>query len=223
MARPAIAWSFSALNTFKNCPRKFWATKIAKVVSDVNQYNVQGDQEHSYFENYLKKGIMLPETIRHHQPLLDKLAALVGEKYYEFKLTLDNQMVPCKWGDFDKAWVRGAADFLCVNGSKAYHFDWKSGKFRPSDEQLELTALLVFRHFPEVQQVNGALVFYKHAKLHPHIVRRSDESRLWNGLISDVKVLEEAKRTDSWEATPNPLCGWCPYKACPHNTNKNLP
>lgn len=223
MTRPVIAWSFSALSTFKNCPRKFWATKIAKVVSDVNQYNAKGDQEHASFENYLKKGLLLPESARHHQPMLDKLAALPGEKYYEFKMTLDTNMVPCKWNEFDIAWVRGAADFLNVFGDKANHFDWKSGKYRPSDEQLELVALLVFRHFPEVNQVNGGLVFYKEHKIHPHIVRRSDEPRLWNSFISDVKQLEEAKQTDNWPATPNPLCGWCPYKACPHNTNKALP
>lgn len=220
MTKPTIAWSFSALESFENCPRKFWATKIGKVVSDANQYNQQGDREHLAFEHYLKKGIALPPGVAPFKPMLDKLKALPGEKYYEYQMTLTQEFVPCKWKDYDIAWVRAASDFLNVSGDKAHYMDWKSGKFRPKDDQIELSALLIFRLFPQVQQVNGGLIFYKYQKVHPHIVRREDESLLWNGFIGRVRALENAKLKDEWPATPNPLCGWCPYKACPHNTNK---
>lgn len=218
MSKPIIAWSFSALNTFENCNYKFWATKIGKIVSDVNQYNAKGDSEHLSFEHYLKKGIQLPSLLQPYTPMLDKLVALPGQKYYEYKMTLDSQMVPCRWNEFDKAWVRGAADFVNVHNDKAHYFDWKSGKFRPSDEQIELTSLLIFRHFPEVQQVNAGLLFYKSSQMHPHIVRRAtDESRLWNGYIGRVKDLERAVSTGNFPRNPNPLCGWCPVMQCPHN------
>lgn len=220
MAKPIIAWSYSALNTFENCPRKYWATKIAKKVSDINKWNTKGDSEHDHFHNYLKKGLALPAAIAHYKPMLDKLKAAPGELYSEMQMTLTQDFVPCNFKDWDNAWVRGATDALVVNGDKATYLDWKSGKFRPGDDQIELSSLLIFKHFPQVQTVKGGLVFYRHNKVHPHVVHRADEPMLWNSFITRVKEMETAKINDEWPATPNPLCGWCPYLECPHNTNK---
>lgn len=219
MPKPIIAWSYSAITTFENCPRKFWAVKIKKLVSDVNQSNDTGDREHKSFENAGKKGILLPAELQQFQPMIDRVRAMPGEKYFEFQMTLTEQFVPTKWNDWDNAWVRGASDFLNVNAEKAHYLDWKSGKFSPGDEQIELASLLIFRHFPKVQQVTGGLIFYNKGRIHPHVVHRTDEGLLWNGWISRLRALERAVVSDEWPATPNPLCGWCPYRACPHNTN----
>jgi hypothetical protein len=216
--KPIQPWSYSALNTFENCPRKFWATKIAKIVSDVNNANYVGDVEHQAIQHYLQKGLMLPPEVVSFKPLLDKIKAAPGQQYVEYAMCLKQDMTPTRFKDWNEGWVRGATDYLKVNGAKAYYFDWKSGKYRVSEDQIELMALMIFRHFPEVQQVNAGLVFYKAGRVHPHIVYKTDEPTLWNGFISRVRDLEQAKLTDNWPATPNPLCGWCPYKACPHNT-----
>ncbi len=218
MARPAVAWSYSALSSFENCPRKYWATKIAKVVSDINRANTQGDDDHQSIEHFMKSGMPLVTHLKQAQPLFDKIKAAPGEAYVEYSMTLTEQMVPCRWNDWDNAWVRGAGDYVKINGSVATYFDWKSGKPRSDvEDQVDLTSLLLFRHFPQVQVVRGGMVYYNHGKMTPHTVNRTDESRLWNGFISRVEVLKSAKREDNWPATPNPLCGWCPYMACPHN------
>lgn len=222
-ARPIVAWSFSVLEMFENCPRKYWALKIAKKYSDLNKWNTSGDREHDHFDHYLKKGLALPENLRGYQPMLDKIKSAPGELYSEYQMTLDNTFVPCGFKDWDRAYVRAITDVLVVNNDKAFYFDWKSGKFRPKDDQIELTSLLIFKHFPNVQQVNGGLVFYKHNRVHPHIIRRGDEPLLWNAFLSRVRELETAVQTNSFPATPNPLCGYCPVADCPHNTNKDLP
>jgi hypothetical protein len=221
MPKPIIAWSYSTITTFENCPYKLWAVKIKKLVSDVNASNDGGDREHKAFENYGKKGILLPAGLQQFTPMIDKVKAMPGEKYFEYSMTLTEQFIPTKWNDWDNAWVRGAADFLNVNGDKAHYLDWKSGKFNASDDQIELSSLLIFRHFPAVQQVTAGLVFYNKGRIHPHVVHRSDESRLWNHWISRLRVLEAAVKNDEWPKTPNPLCGYCPVKTCPHNTNKS--
>lgn len=220
MPKPIIAWSYSAISTFENCPRKFWATKIAKVVSDVNKANDDGDREHKAFENYGKKGIRLPAEMQRFEPMIDKIRAMPGEKYFEYQMTLTEKFIPTRWNDWDNAWVRGASDFLNVNNDTAHYLDWKSGKFNATDEQIELASLLIFRHFPNVQRVVGGLIFYNKGKIHPHVVNRVDEGLLWNGWISRLRALERAVVQNEWPATPNPLCGYCPYKACPHNTAK---
>ena len=216
--RPIINWSYSALNTFENCPRKFWATKVAKVVSDLNQANVDGDNDHKALQYHMSKGMALPPALTALAPLCSKLKSAPGEKYIEYSMCLKQDFTPTPWNNWDEAWVRGAGDVIIVNGDKAQYFDWKRGKFSANDDQIELTSLLIFAHFPAVQQVAGGLVFYNQGKVHPHMVHRGDASRLWNGYLSRVRDLEQSKTEDSWPATPNPLCGWCPYKACPHNT-----
>lgn len=216
--RPIIAWSFSALTTFENCPRKYWAVKVKKVVSDINSDNLEGDADHLAFQHHFSKGLALPPKLAGLQSLADKLRAAPGEKYIEYPMTLKKDFVPTHFKDWDHAWVRGAADFVIINGERAQYMDWKKGKFRESDDQIELTSLLLFAHFPAVQQVAGGLVFYNAGRVHPHIVRRADAPRLWNSFITRVREMEQAKLEDAWPATPNPLCGWCPYKACPHNT-----
>lgn len=218
MARPLIAWSYSALSMFENCPRKYWAVKIAKCVNDSNRANMDGDADHQSIEHYMKSGMSLTPHLREVQPLFDKIKAAPGEAYVEYSMTLDEQMVPCRWNDWDKAWVRGAGDYVKINGDVATYFDWKSGKPRTDvADQIDLTALLLFRHFPQVQAVRGGMVYYNHGKLTPHSVNRSQESLLWNGFISRVEVLKKAKVEDNWPTNENPLCGWCPYMACPFN------
>lgn len=217
MAKTFFAWSYSTLSMFENCPRKFWAVKIAKV-DDTNQWNAKGDTEHSAIEGYIKQGLHLPPHMGALSPLLDKVRALPGERYVEYKMALKQDLSVTHGRDWDNVWVRVNADFINVNGAKAIYLDWKSGKPRDSEDQITLTALSIFRHFPAVQQVNGGLVHYAHGKLaSPTIVQRSDESRLWNGYITRARAIDEAVRDNNFPATPNPLCGWCPYRACPHN------
>jgi hypothetical protein len=218
MARPVIAWSFSALNTFENCARKYWAVRIGKKVSDVNKANSEGDADHQSLEHYMKTALPLPPHLRNLMPLLDKIRAAPGEQYVEYSMTLDQQMTPCRWNEWDKAWVRGAGDYVKINGTQATYFDWKFGKPSQSvEDQVNLTSLLIFRHFPQVQTVRGAMMYFNHAKHAHHSVLRQDESLLWNGFISRVKEMEQAKLEDNWPTNPNPLCGWCPYKECPFN------
>ncbi len=234
--RPAVAWSHSAIEMFENCPRKYWAVKIGKVVSDDNANNIQGDDEHKLLEKSLKTGKPLgKETVRidlmgntavidmsNMNPTLDRLRAAPGEKFYEYQMTLDQQFVPCGWKDWNKAWVRVASDLLIVNQSLATYIDWKSGKFRKSDEQIETAALLVFRHFPHVQTMKGGLYYYRQNKIHARVVHRAEEPALWQDRMRRVKAIEQAKATDNWPATPNPLCAWCPYAGCPSNTNPKV-
>jgi CRISPR/Cas system-associated exonuclease Cas4 (RecB family) len=222
--KPIVAWSHSVIEMFENCPRKYWAVRIQKCVSDVNNFNLGGDVEHDALMHYMKQGLPPPERLQPLIPLMDKIRSAPGQLYVEHKMTLDNDFMPCGFKDWDRAWVRGAADVINVNGDHASYFDWKSGKASyPKESQIELTSLLIFAHFPHVQSVSGGLVFYRHNKIHPLVVRRGEAPLLWNKFLTTVKQIEEAIQTKTFEPTPNPLCGWCPYAKCQFNTNKNLP
>jgi len=70
-----------------------------------------------------------------------------------------------------------------------------------------------------VQEVTFTYAFLRHQKLMPHKFYRANITRMWNGWLEKVRKLERAVDRNEWPATPNPLCGWCPVKKCPHNTN----
>ncbi|MEV9402363.1 hypothetical protein AB0170_26945, partial [Klebsiella pneumoniae] len=130
-----------------------------KVVSDVNADNTEGDQDHKALQYHFQKGMALPPKLAFLQPLSDRLKAVPGERYVEYSMCLRQDLVPTHFRDWDNAWVRGAADYVIVDGEQATYLDWKKGKFRENDDQIELTALLLFRHFPQLKKVKGGLVF----------------------------------------------------------------
>lgn len=218
MSRPPYIWSYSALSMFENCPRKYWAVKIAKCVSDDNQYNKDGDREHKSLEFYMKGTQPLLPELQSLQPLLDAIKAAPGEQYVEYAMCLKQDLTPTRFKDFDNGWVRGAGDYVKINGTKAKYFDWKSGKPRNDvSDQVELTSLLLFAHFPQVERVDAGVLYYRYGQMKTHSVMRSESPRLWNSFLVRAGEIGSAKRDDNFPANPNPLCGWCPYMACPHN------
>ena len=56
--------------------------------------------------------------------------------------------IPLWFFDAD-VWGRAKLDVVVVKGSKALILDWKTGKFKSSDEQLRLSSLFVFMTMPE--------------------------------------------------------------------------
>lgn len=220
--RPIVAWSFSVLEMFENCQFKYWWLKIAKKGSDINQWNAKGDREHDHFQQYLKMGLALPPELAGYTPMLDKMKAAPGQLLVEPKMAIDQNFQPCRGNDWNRVWLRVNSDVLVINGDKANYFDWKSGKFYPKDDQIELTALMLFAQYPKVQQVNGGLVFYKQGKVHPNIVRREQAPLLWNGFLGRVKEMEAAIIADHFPKNPNPLCDYCPVHDCQHNSNPDL-
>lgn len=216
--KPLVAWSHSVLDMFEQCRRKYHAVKIRKI-NDRNKFNMQGDDEHKAIEHSLKTGTRTSGMLENLNPVLDRIRAAPGEKYYEYEMTLDNEFIPCGWRDWNRAWVRGAADFLRVHGPIASYIDWKSGKFYAKDEQIETMALLTFRHFPDVQTFHGGLYYYRHNRMHPRTVHRGEEAALWQNRLHRVKQIEIAITNNQFPPSPGPLCAYCPDGTCPHNTN----
>jgi len=156
-----VTWSHSSLKEFENCPRKYHATKVLKkypfVKTDQMRY---GDELHKAAEHYVK-GEALPQQFEFIQPTLDALLAKNGSKHAELKLAATKDFEPCDWFSKD-TWVRGIIDLLILDeeNKTAWVVDYKTGSDKyPDRDQLELMALLTFAHYPQVEQVNAALLF----------------------------------------------------------------
>lgn len=220
MTKPAITWSFSRIDTFENCPRKFYEINIAKTVPYVQGAEAKdGDIQHKEFEAYFKMGTPLSPENQPFQPMLDKFKALPGEQYVETDLSLRRDFVPCKTNDWNNVWFRARSDYVKVNGTHALALDWKFGKPRDDERQAELTALPIFQYHENVTEVTFIYMYLRHGEPKPVKFYRANIGRMWNGWLEKVNKLEKAQQQNNWPATPNPLCGWCPVKNCPHNRN----
>jgi hypothetical protein len=132
-------------------------------------------------------------------------------------LTAD--LTPCEFFDKD-VWFRGIVDLLIIDGEKAFIVDYKTGKSaRYADTgQLQLMALSVFAHFPQVTRVKAGLVFVIADKFIPADFNVSDRDTLWAPWIKKYARLEKAHETNVWNPIPSGLCRkYCPVVECPHN------
>src|SRR5690348_6405501 len=167
MPRPVLAWSYSAITAYENCPYKFWATKVGKICSDVNQKNKDGADDHEAFEHYVGRGRRLPEHLVKYQPVLDKLKAAPGDKVVEQQFALDQNYAPCGFKDWNNAWVRAISDYLCINGQVAQMVDYKFGKVHKDPDQNSLVAAVLFQTYPQLQLVKSAYWYVKFDKVVP--------------------------------------------------------
>jgi hypothetical protein len=116
-------WTYSQLDSFETCPKKFYHLKVVRDITEEQGPHAEwGTRVHTAFEDFIAKGDPLPDGMTQWQPLADKLARLPGERFPEFKFSLDKNFQPADWKN---SWSRGIADLLVVKGSKAVVADYK--------------------------------------------------------------------------------------------------
>jgi CRISPR/Cas system-associated exonuclease Cas4 (RecB family) len=211
-------WTYSQLDNFETCPRKFYHLKVARdIVEPPSTHAEWGARVHTAFEEWIKNGSPLPEGMTQWQSLAEKLAKLPGEKLCEQKMALDKNFQPTDW---KTSWTRGIADLLVVHKDRAVVADYKTGKRKPT-EQLDLYAAYTFAHYPQVKVVTTAFVWLKDRKIDKKEVTRDEVPIVWSGFLPRVRKLESAYERDSWPERPSGLCrAYCPVYACKFNGQK---
>lgn len=216
----AGAWSFSRMKGFETCPKQYYHVNVLKQFPfEETEATRYGTEFHKAAEDFMRDGTPLPERFAFAKPALDALAAKPGERHCELKMGLREDLTPC--GFFDKdVWFRGIVDLLIVDGDRAFIIDYKTGKAaRYADTgQLQLMALSVFAHFPQVTRVKAGLVFVIANQFIPADFNVSDRDTLWAPWIKKYARLEKAHETNVWNPIPSGLCRkHCPVVECPHH------
>ncbi len=132
---------------------------------------------------------------------------------------LTKDFEPCKFRS-ENVWFRGIADLLIIDGDHAHLVDYKTGKSSQyaDRKQLELLALLVFKHFPEVKSIKAGLVFVVAEDLVKAAYGADIQEKAWSKWLPEIQRLEKAMETDVWNAVPNFTCRkFCPVLDCEHN------
>jgi hypothetical protein len=136
-----------------------------------------------------------------------------GTLSVEQQLTLNAQFEPTEWFAKD-AWCRAVIDAMWIEDSTVRAVDWKTGKRKPNSDQLALSALLLFHHYPQVQKVKTMFVWLKTFEKDSETYTRDEMPKLWQRFLPDVQRIEKAFADDVWLPTSSGLC----YQHCPVST-----
>lgn len=212
-------WSYSSLDLFKQCPQKYYRLKVKKdIVESKTDAITYGEEAHKAAEDFIKSDTPLPERFAFMQAPLMRLKEKEGEKLCEYKMGLTYKLQPCDFFAKD-VWWRGIADLVVLQPDRAWIVDYKTGKSSKyaDTKQLELMALSVFKHFPQVKKVKAGLLFVVANDFVKADFHARDEFVMWRPWFEDTARLEKAFELDVWNPRPNFTCkGWCPVTDCTH-------
>ena len=215
-------WSFSKAKAFDTCPKQFYHVNILKEYPfEETEATRYGTEFHKACEDYIGTDTPLPKKFGFIEPTLNALNNKRGVKICEKKLGLTEDLEPC--GFFDKrVWFRGIADLIIVDvlAGAAWVVDYKTGRSsKYADKgQLELMALSVFKHYPEVTKIKAGLLFVVAKSLIKETYEINSESILWKKWLTKYANMKIAFDKDVWNPRPSGLCKrHCPVLECPHN------
>ena len=213
-------WSFSKIKAFEQCPKQFYHMRIAKdYVESETEAMLYGTAFHQAAEEYIRDGTPMPAKFDYAVGALDSLKSKQGNKLCEYKLGVTKDLEPCGFTD-EGVWFRGIAALIILDDDVAWVVDYKTGKSaRYADKgQLELMALVVFKHFPQVEKVKAGLLFVVSKNLIKDVYTKEQVPALWEKWLADYSKLEQAFKNDMWNPKPSGLCRrHCAVTECAHN------
>ena len=184
----AAPWSFSKIKAFQQCPKQFYHER------DIKQYPFR-----------------ITEAIRYGD-LFHKAA----EHYVRDNKELPKEFLYAK--DSLDALIRKKGDKLCEYRMGLTKDLEPCGFYEADKLQLELMAMAVFKHFPNVDTVRAGLLFVVCEDLVRSTYEQYDADALWDKWMDNFSTMETAYSIGVWNPKPSGLCRqWCQVMECPHN------
>ena len=215
-----FTWSYSSLGLFQQCPRKYYHLRVIKDIQEPPTEAIMfGKEVHQAAEDYIGKGVPIPAKYKFIEPVLKLLEKMPGDKLVEYKMGLTKSLEACDFFAKD-VWFRGVADLVIIDEDTASVIDYKTGassKYADT-KQLELMALAVFKHFPQVTKVKAGLAFVVCEDFVKAKYSADDAPLFWIRWIEETDRLANAYKTDVWNPKQNFTCkNYCKVLACEHN------
>lgn len=215
-------WSYSSIKMYEQCPKKYYHIRVAKDVRSEQsvEHLLYGNEFHKAAEEYVKGDAPLPEKFRFAKSALDNLKSRPGKALCEYRMGLTEHLEPCA-SDAPDVWWVGIADLIILeDDGTARVLDYKTGKSaKYADKgQLELMALAVFKHFPEVKRVKAALFFVVARVFIKEDYHKEDEPRLWAKWLAEYTKMKRSHELGVWNPRTSGLCKkHCEVLSCVHN------
>lgn len=214
----SFAWSYTAVDMFELCNKKYYHIKVLKDVKDEDsQFAGDGKAIHDGLYRRVIHAKPLPIELRYLEPMAKKFADSAGEKRGELQLALNENLRPTTWFGQD-TWVRAIIDILVIKGSHAIIVDYKTGKRKDNWDQIKLSAAVLSQFMPEIEDFTLTYAWTKTRELTPPLtMKKQHMADVWADFYPRVQAILDAMKTTTFPAESNPLCKWCPVTSCPHN------
>jgi len=213
-----FAWSHSRLKVFETCPAQYEGKFVEHLKEDEGEAAKWGERVHEDLEKAVRDGVPMPEATKPYEWAVElgKKAQAVGARVEaEYKMGLTVDLKPCGFMD-GNVWLRGKSDLSIIGNSVAAVWDYKTGKQRAGNTQLNIMAAMTFEHFP-VERVEAKFLWLQNKKQSGVSHNRKDLPALWEELIARAKRVERAHETGVFQPIPSWACNYCPVKTCRYN------
>lgn len=217
-------WSYTHVDTFDNCPHQYWWKFIQKNKEPATEEMLEGRRVHDALEKRVAANVQLPPAYSKWDPLAASIVNMArktgGEIRTEMKVGVDRDLKPCDFFAKD-VYARGALDVSVLWPNSMYIGDWKTGKTREKDFQVNIFAFFGFLTFPKINTITACNIWLATNKIgEPYIYDRADLPRIWSEIYLKLAAMEHAAATDTWAKRQSPLCAYCPVLSCENNRSK---
>lgn len=210
-----VQHSYSSLSTFDTCPEQYRQIYLLRAYRKTFAKQQDGIDDHKLLEHRLRYQQPLPAPLAKAEPLAASLERS-GKPEVELSLAVNQHLQPVGFWD---GYLRGKYDVVLrwPEQRRAFIGDWKSGKVRETDEQLEIGALLLLQNDARIDIVQGVNIWLQLPKLgQPYTFRREEKDALWVKWLRRMGTIEKLDPGQEWEKRESGLCGYCPVKVCQH-------
>ncbi|MDP3972149.1 MAG: hypothetical protein Q8P61_04465, partial [Candidatus Nanopelagicales bacterium] len=125
MTAPFLAWSYSRLHMFKECPRQIWHSAAAprghedRIEFEQTRAMLAGVEVDNALTARISKATPLPAKFAPYEGIATLVCAAPGQKFTQMQLALDQSLKTCGYKDWDHAWVRVIYDAAIIDGTHA--------------------------------------------------------------------------------------------------------
>lgn len=221
-------YSYSAINTYLNCPRQFLLAYVERREQPRTEAAAVGTEVHECVAEYVRHLVRAGL-----QTDLDYIASLgvssdargvletfAGTHLFEpgdYLVEHRHQVRLAEDVDYS-----GVIDLLRDRGEELDITDYKSFWRALSQSEVESSlqlrgyALLAFDLFPDARRVNCRMDFVRLGVVREMTLEREDADAVRQELLRHVSAIEKAKEAGDFPARPGGHCEWCGGKGdCP--------
>jgi CRISPR/Cas system-associated exonuclease Cas4 (RecB family) len=203
-----VAWSYSRLSTWEECPAKANYKFLQKLPEPDSPYAARGTHLHELAANYIQNKSDLAMQIGEVKDYLDELKH--PDTQCEMQLAFDENWEPTEWFS-PRVYCRVIFDAVKPELPLLTIADHKSGKKRPEEhtDQLRLYALAGFAGWPKAEVINAQIIYLDHAeRLSMEFSRdKLDELKQYWG-----ERAERMRNDDLFSPKPGKGCKWCHFR-----------
>lgn len=202
-----LQWSISAIKDYEGCPKRYYATRIAKTHRPIETEQLTwGRRVHEHLERRVTENVPLPDSLAHIESVIAALLDGASHVEAELPVALDEHGAACDWSS---AWLRGIIDLAVFdNDGRALILDYKTGKRRRDFDQLRCYSAILCA--VGIKKVIAVYVWLQDKTFDAIEVTADEAQTIIAEIFERMRRAEHDLKEEKIIAKPSALCAYCP-------------